>query len=153
MRQALLLACLLALPAWAQDIAANTSAVPVRLLGEHRIENECMLVVPDAQEEAVWAYLQRRYGAGQGSILPELGPAFAATFSDEGFVDRYFDTDDLAVLALQGGVRHRTRRNLGDASKDRKHGRQLVQLKLPRPGDKDVNRSEIKFDVDPEDQA
>lgn len=117
--------------------------------GAFRVENEFKLSVPDPELEPLREFLRGRYGSGAGSILPDLGPEFTATISDEAFVDRYFDTADLDVLNGEGGVRHRTRRNLGDASKDRKSGRELVQFKLRRPGDQLLNRTEIKFEVNP----
>lgn len=121
--------------------------------GAFRIENEWKLSVPDDLVEPFREWLRERYGTGEGSILPELGPDFTVKFSDEHFTDRYFDNPRLEVLASQGGIRHRTRRNLEDAAHDRKHGRQLVQLKLRRPGDQELNRTEIKFEVNPPEEA
>lgn len=129
--------------------AAADPEVAERASGAFRIESEFKLSVPDGMREPLREHLKRRYGPGEESLLRELGPGFSATLSDEAFLDRYFDTPGLAVLHAEGGVRHRSRRNLGDASKDRKHGRQLVQFKLRRPGDAVLNRTEIKFEVDP----
>jgi hypothetical protein len=92
-----------------------------------RIESEWKLDVPRGQDEAVWAYLQRRYGAGEGSLLPELGAGFSATFSDEDFVDDYFDDTRFSLLRLEAGLRHRGRWFDEDVT-HRKHGRELLQL-------------------------
>ncbi len=144
------------LAVWVALCAATAAAASIadpeldeRAQGAHRVENEYKLSVPDAELEPLREFLRRRYASGDGSIFPELGPEFAATISDEAFLDRYFDTKKLDVLHGEGGVRYRTRHNLGDATKDRKHGRELVQLKLRRPGDQLLNRTEVKFEVNP----
>lgn len=110
-----------------------------------RIENEAKLSLPREQTEDVWAWLQRRYGP-DSPWLAEIGPGITARFSNEQFRDRYFDDPSLSLLHAESGVRHRTRINLEDAS-DRKSGRELIQIKLRRPGDQILNRSEIKFSV------
>lgn len=157
LRRAVALALLL-LPcaALADTPAADTAAVTTedaelgeQAKGAFRIENEWKLRVPDEVREPFREWLKQRYGTGPGSILPELGPDFTARFSDEYFIDRYFDDPELSLLAAECGIRHRTRVNLEDTSHDRKHGRQLVQLKLRRPGDQLLNRTEIKFEVNP----
>ncbi len=141
-------------PASLLALLAAVAAPPLALGGESgsgaRVENEYKLSVPDAELEAVRSYLRERYGAGPDSLLPELGEGFAARFSDERFVDQYFDTPDLDLLRAECGVRRRQRWNLDDPAGDVKHGRELVQLKLHRPDDAELlNRTEVKFKVDP----
>lgn len=118
-----------------------------------RLESEWKLDVPRGQEEAVWSYLQRRYAAtvgdgglaaGAGSILSELGTGFSASFSDEDFVDDYFDDTKFTLLRLEAGLRHRGRW-FRDDTDNRKHGRELLQLK----GAGSQVRSEQKWKVRP----
>lgn len=110
-----------------------------------RIENEVKLSLPREQTEEVWAYLLQRYGS-RSPWLAELGPGLTAKFSNEQFRDRYFDDGALRLLHAQSAVRHRARVDLDDPN-DRKSGRELIQIKLQRPGDQELNRSEIKFPV------
>jgi len=116
---------------------------------EARVENEYKLSVPEDVREAVQRHLERRYGDEDG-LLSDLGEGFTVKFSEERFVDRYFDTPRLDLLAAECGVRHRQRFNLVDPASDPKHGRQLLQLKL-RPVDDTnaLNRTEVKFAIDP----
>ncbi len=109
-----------------------------------RIENEYKLTVPGELTEQVWEHLRARYENAE-TFFSEHDGAFRATFADELFFDQYFDTPELTVLKMDGGVRHR-RRFILDGN-TRKHGRELVQVKLARPGDLAVNRTEIKFDT------
>ena len=112
---------------------------------EARIENEYKLAVPGDLTDEVWAYLQQRYLNVQDLLSP-LGGTFHASFADERHVDQYFDTPQLTLLHMHGGIRHRTRSIITgeDFAKD---GRQLVQVKLNRPGEQAANRTEIKFPV------
>jgi hypothetical protein len=111
-----------------------------------RIENEYKISVPSELEEKVWEYLQDRYDNAESSFLKLQNEDFSVQLSDEIFVDRYFDDDKLTLIGLQSGIRHRTRTVISDPS-NRKNGRELLQIKLNRPGDLEVNRSEIKFKV------
>jgi hypothetical protein len=109
-----------------------------------RIENEYMLVVPPGKAEEVWQYLNARYN-NEGAFMRNLGPDFNTKFSVEQFADDYFDDPELHVLEMQSGIRHRTRNITSDPS-DRKNGRELIQMKLNRPGDQDaLDRTEMKF--------
>lgn len=110
-----------------------------------RIENEFKLTLPREQTEDAWTYLQKRY-APDSPWLAELTDGITTKLSNEQFRDRYFDDPSLGLLHAQSAVRHRTRWNLGDPT-DRKSGRELIQIKLQRPGDQELNRSEIKFPV------
>ena len=131
---ALLLLCALGV-ARAQEAAAP--APP-------RLESEWKLDVPAGSEEEVWAWLVRRYSAGPGSILPELGQGFSASTSDEDFLDDYFDDTKFSLLRLEAGLRHRGRWFREDTT-NRKHGRELLQLK----GAGSQVRTEQKWDVRP----
>jgi len=112
-----------------------------------RIETEAKLTVPNDLAEEVWTWLSARYR--DCSFLDRDGHRFRATFGDEHFIDRYFDTPDLAFLEAQSGARHRSRIVM-EGSAAAKDGRQLVQLKLNRNDVKALERAEIKFPVDPE---
>jgi hypothetical protein len=109
-----------------------------------RVENEAKLSVPRHRTEEVWRWLADRYAAP--SFLDRDGHAFRSTFGDERFVDRYFDSPELQLLATQSGVRHR-RRVVMEGSAIGKDGRQLVQMKLNRDDASGLERSEIKFEV------
>lgn len=111
-----------------------------------RIENEAKLRVPDDVREAVWKWLQTRYR--EPGFLDRAGHAFHATFGDEVFVDRYFDSPELQLLQADSGLRHRSR-VIRDGSAMAKDGRQLVQLKLNRHDGTGLERAEIKFKVVP----
>ncbi|MEZ6184720.1 MAG: CYTH domain-containing protein [Planctomycetota bacterium] len=125
--------------------ALSASAAPP----EVRVENEYKLAVPEAVRGALQEHLERTYSDVDG-FLSGLGEGFEVTFSDERFVDRYYDTPGLDLIATECGVRHRQRWNLVDPASDPKHGRQLLQLKL-RPADDTnaLNRTEVKFAIDP----
>lgn len=112
---------------------------------EARVESEWKLDVPRGLDEQVWEYLQQRYAPGPGSILPELGPGLTATFSDEDFIDDYYDDTALTLLRLEAGLRHRGRYFREDIH-NRKHGRELLQLK----GSGALVRSEQKWSVRPQ---
>jgi hypothetical protein len=110
-----------------------------------RIENEFKLGVPDDLVDSVWAYFERRY-RGSLEFLALGGERFEARFSNEYFLDRYFDTPDLWLVAHRHGVRHRSRAIPGDVA-NRKHGRQLMQIKLSGVGDDSTSRGEIKYEI------
>lgn len=116
-----------------------------------RIENEYKLTVPDYLTEPLWQHLVERYESVQ-ELLGHHGGHYAATFADERFFDQYFDTPSSELLRRQGGIRHRTRYII-EGEDMRKDGRELVQIKLNRPGDLIVNRTEIKFPVREDKQA
>jgi hypothetical protein len=110
-----------------------------------RIESEFKLGVPADLVDSVWAYFERRY-AGPVTFLEVGGERFEAQFSDEYFLDRYFDTPDLWLLAHRHAVRHRSRAIPGDLA-HRKHGRQLMQVKLTGIGGDSTSRGEIKYNI------
>jgi len=111
-----------------------------------RIENEAKLRVPLEIEDAVWQWMQQHYRDPQW--LAERGQGFTTTTGDEHFVDTYFDTPDLRLLADQSGVRMRSR-VVRDGSAMRKDGRQLLQIKINRGDQSGLARGEIKFEVEP----
>lgn len=120
---------------FAQTVLAQTA----------RVENEYKLDVPCELTEEVWGYLLDRYSNVQ-QLLGHLGGTFIAQFADEHFRDQYFDTPDWTLLHMQGGIRHR-QRTIIESDDLSKNGRELIQIKLDRPGDLEVNRTEIKFHV------
>lgn len=131
-------------------------AVPVRLQAEEedfsasgfgvvRIEQEDKLTLPLEKREEVWGFLFAKY-VRDTAALKELDPLFTSYDSDELFIDTYFDTPDLQLLARQSGVRKRKRVNLSDPS-DPKSGRELMQIKVNNISDNPLERSEMKFKV------
>lgn len=113
-----------------------------------RIENEYKLTVPNDIADKVWTYLNERYEDGDALFLKQYDPRFNTSFSTEYFVDEYYDTPDLKLLNAQSAVRHR-KRFIPDDTGHRKHGRQMVQIKLNSIDDNALNRGEIKFEVLP----
>lgn len=112
-----------------------------------RVENEYKLTVPYDKAEEIWSYLKSRYDPqSEDFILAGVPGAFSTTFSTEEFIDTYYDTFDLTMLQQESGIRHR-RRYFPDNPQHPKHGRELIQVKLNRPGDNVLNRTEIKFPV------
>ncbi len=101
------------------------------VLAQTRIEFEHKLAIPEGKSEELWTYLK--------STFTEQ-----TALSDEHFEDTYYDTSDFAILDSRGALRRRKRINLTN-SEDRKHGRSLIQLKLP--GGEVAARKEIKFEV------
>jgi len=111
-----------------------------------RIESEYKLTVPNDRRGEVWSYLEKRYENGEDLFLKDFDPSFRTEMSRELFVDVYFDTPALDLLERASGVRRRDR-SFPDDPSHKKHGRSLVQIKLDRPADSALNRSEIKFKV------
>lgn len=111
-----------------------------------RIENEDKLVIPLERTEEVWSYLHKAY-VEDAEHLRSLDPAFSSYYNDEFFTDTYFDTPDLQMLARQSGVRHRQRVNLTDPDHT-KSGRELMQIKLNDISNNELNRGELKFDIE-----
>jgi hypothetical protein len=111
-----------------------------------RIESEDKLEIPAERAEELSSYLKAY--ADDPSLLARIEPSLSSTWSVEWFVDRYFDTPQLDLLAHGHGIRHRTRVNLMN-QEDRKSGRQLMQIKLNRGNpDEPLNRTEIKFKIE-----
>ncbi len=112
-----------------------------------RVESEYKLAVPFEQADDVWRHLQTRYDPkSENFILKDAPGDFTVTFSQEVFIDTYFDTAAFPLLRQESGVRHRRRYIPGGADNE-KNGRELVQIKMNRPGDNVLNRTELKFPV------
>jgi hypothetical protein len=110
-----------------------------------RVEQESKLLVPLERAEEVWKFLHDRYGM-DSAALKQLDPLFASYCTDEQFIDTYFDTPDLKLLAMESGVRHRRRINLTNPD-DRKSGRELMQIKVNDLSRNALERGEIKFEI------
>jgi hypothetical protein len=110
-----------------------------------RVESEISIHVPDRDVERVWQYLTSLYGSKQAWPAGLDASAYTTRVSDERFVDRYFDTPELSVLAQQSGVRHRLR-DIPGAPDDPKDDRQLLQVKVTSAGDT-ITRGEYKFPI------
>lgn len=122
-----------------------------------RIEQEEKLLVPHEIADDVLAFLKERYVEDKARLY-ELDPLFTTDVHVEDFIDVYYDTPGLQLLAMQSGVRHRTRFDLTDPD-HRKSGRQLMQIKVNDISANALERAEIKFEIehlaaprDPEDR-
>ncbi len=112
-----------------------------------RIENEDKIVVPFDKVEEVSDYLLEKY-IQTDKFVKELDPNLTATTSIEEFIDTYYDTPDLKVMAAGDGVRYRQRTNLTN-EEDRKNGRELMQIKISGIDSADgMSRGELKFDIE-----
>ena len=111
-----------------------------------RIEQEDKLLVPQGKVEEVWEYLRHRLTEDK-EYLASLDPTFTASWSEELFHDTYFDTPSMQLYAMQSGVRHRKRENLTNPD-DEKSGRELMQIKLNDISSNELERAEIKFEID-----
>jgi hypothetical protein len=111
-----------------------------------RVEQEDKLLVPSERIEEVWEYLRQRLCEDE-AFLASLDPRFTSKWSEELFHDTYFDTPSLQLYAMQSGVRHRKRENLTNPD-DVKSGRELMQIKLNDISGNELERAEIKFDID-----
>lgn len=111
-----------------------------------RIESEDKLTVPVEKTEEVWNFMHETFVADVQK-LQSIDAAFTAYFYEEHFVDTYFDTPDLQLLAMQSGVRHRRRENITNPD-DKKSGKELMQVKLNDISSNELHRGEVKFDID-----
>jgi CYTH domain-containing protein len=139
---------------FATGLAANPSLAPQSQEDETdahgydkvRIEQEDKLFVPADLVDEVWAFLQQRFVEDQAHVL-ELDPRFSSKWSEELFHDTYFDTPSMQLYAMKSGVRYRHRVNLSDPN-DRKSGRELMQIKMNDISSNDLERAEIKFEIE-----
>ncbi|MBP7088356.1 MAG: hypothetical protein KBB01_03555 [Candidatus Omnitrophica bacterium] len=116
-----------------------------------RIENEDKLVVPKEKTKEVWSYMVERL-VNEKTYLKSLDPGFESYYSDELFIDVYFDSPNLQMLEKKSGIRHRKRWNL-DNLEHKKSGRELIQVKLNYIDESnELNRGELKFKIDPSDK-
>jgi len=138
---ALALALLLPLASLAEEEDLSASG-----FDNMRIEQEEKLLVPLDLADEVLAYLKQRYVEDRAH-LATLDPLFSTYVHVEDFTDVYYDTPELQLLAMQSGVRHRTRYNLTDPE-HRKSGRELMQMKINNISDNPLDRGEIKFAIE-----
>lgn len=110
-----------------------------------RVEQEDKITVPPDKADEVWAFLLH-YLHEDTASLKKLDPNFTSYWSEELFIDTYYDTPSLQVHARRGGVRHRRRKNLTNAN-DRKSGRELMQIKINDLSDNHLERGEIKYEI------
>lgn len=111
-----------------------------------RVEQEDKLLVPHERIEEVWEYIRQHLHEDK-TFLASLGPEFSSKWSEELFHDTYFDTPSMQLYAMQSGVRHRRRENLLNPD-DEKSGRELMQIKLNDISSNELERAEIKFEID-----
>jgi hypothetical protein len=109
-----------------------------------RIENEYKLRVPDSCVINIWEYLEKTY-QNPSVYLSSLDTSFHAKFSNEIFIDQYFDTEKRELHKGLNGIRHRTRKVPGDTLN--KKNKQLIQIKLSQNGENLLERFEYKFPV------
>jgi hypothetical protein len=141
--QALLIAALAPLPLAAQSQEDETDAHGYDTV---RIEQEDKLLVPHELRDEVWDYLKQRL-VEDTAFVQSINPAFTASWSEELFHDTYYDTPSMQLYAMKSGVRHRKRENLSNPE-DVKSGRELMQIKLNDISDNDLERAEIKYDIE-----
>lgn len=111
-----------------------------------RVEQEDKLLVPEERVEEVWQYLLQHLHDDK-SFLLSLDPSFTCKWSEELFHDTYFDTPSMQLYGLKSGVRHRKRENLTNPD-DVKSGRELMQIKMNDISANEMERAEIKYDID-----
>jgi hypothetical protein len=111
-----------------------------------RIEQEDKLLVPNDLRADVWEYLKQRL-VDDKEFLQSLDPGFTSSWSEELFHDTYYDTPAMQLYAMKSGVRHRKRENLSNAE-DVKSGRELMQIKLNDISSNEMERAEIKYDIE-----
>ena len=102
-----------------------------------RLENEFKLSVPNDLTEKIWIYLQANYC--NDSIKKFLGPSFSTSFSEEHFIDTYFDDENKTLLNQWCGIRYRQRFLNGMLES------QLIQLKISTDKSNSTIRKELKF--------
>ena len=110
-----------------------------------RIENEIKLTVPIEIADQVWDYLKKRYD-NENLYLKKLDPAFSTQVAIDSFTDRYYDNEEMQLLKMQYGVRHRSRYVLTDP-KNKKNERQLLQIKINGIDSNSLNRAEYKYEI------
>jgi hypothetical protein len=148
MRRRSLAAAALALPLLAAALPSRAEEEDLSASGfdNLRIEQEEKLFVPMEIADDALAYLKQRYVEDKAN-LAALDPLFTSYVHVEDFTDVYYDTPELELLAMQSGVRHRTRINLSDPD-HRKSGRELMQVKLNNISSNALERGEIKFAIE-----
>jgi len=110
-----------------------------------RVEQEDKITVPADKADEVWAFLLH-YLHEDTASLKKLDPNFTSYWSEELFIDTYYDTPSLQVHERRGGVRHRRRKNLTNPN-DRKSGRELMQIKINDLSDNQLERGEVKYEI------
>ncbi len=130
---------------------ATPAEAPVKKGGDYgdtRIESDYTFILPDdLSAETVLDYLKKYYSADSADYLLTKYPKLATRFSDESFVDTYFDNSKWDILNSNSGIRYRAR-SVNSNPDDRKNGRELIQVKLKPHGDRELYREEIKFPVE-----
>jgi len=111
-----------------------------------RIEQEDKLLVPPDMIDEVWTYL-RGHLVDDKAFVGSLDPKFSSSWSEEMFTDTYYDTPAMELYAKRHGVRHRRRVSLSNPE-DVKSGRELMQIKLNDISSNDLERAEIKYDIE-----
>lgn len=113
-----------------------------------RVESEDKLWVPVDKADEVWAFMEQRF-VKDIDYIKSLDPEFDEPYWYlEEFWDTYYDTPTFQLLEMQSGVRHRRRINLTNPEHN-KSGRELMQIKINNIDTNDINRGEIKFDIEP----
>lgn len=113
-----------------------------------RVDSQITLRIPAEQAEAVYEYLKATY-VGKEGLLQQQFPGLSISGQPKSdvsiFTDAYFDTPRLDLYRTKNSARYRTRVNTTDP-KDRKSGRELVQMKVTPPGNFTL-RNELKYPV------
>lgn len=110
-----------------------------------RIENEIKLTVPMEIADQVWDYLKKRYD-NDNLYLKKFDPAFSTQVAIDSFIDQYYDNEEMQLLKMQYGVRHRSRYVLTDP-KSKKNNKELLQVKINGIDGNLLNRAEYKYEI------
>ena len=148
MRHTLFLLATLLAGLWSTRVTAQSQEDETDAHGydKVRIEQEDKLLVPPDLVDEVWQHLKKRLVDDQ-EFVRSLDAKFSTSWSEEQFTDTYYDTPDMKMYALKSGVRHRRRVSLSNPE-DRKSGRELMQIKLNDISSNELERAEIKFDIE-----
>ena len=110
-----------------------------------RIEHEDRLFVPLEKSKEVLDFLHQYFL--QQSEITKLDPLLTSYVNVEDFTDLYFDTPSFQALKMKTGIRRRQRFNRTDPN-DPKNGRELMEIKLNDITGSNLERGEIKFDIE-----
>ncbi|MDD5071302.1 MAG: CYTH domain-containing protein [Patescibacteria group bacterium] len=142
----IILACLFLFSSIFTISNAQIKTIDINYFDDLRIEQEDKIFVPLNKADEVWEYLYRRYIENK-EFVQSLDSSLTAYYNNEQFTDTYFDTPDLKLISMQSGVRLRKRINLTNPD-DPKSGRELMQIKINNISDNELERGELKFDIE-----
>jgi len=110
-----------------------------------RIENEIKISIPIDVFDDIYVYLLKNYTT-ENFFLHKMDSNFSVTFAEDLIIDQYYDNEDMQLITGKDGIRHRKREVLSNPE-DKKHGRELMQIKIDSVGGNPLSRGEIKYDI------